>query len=236
MNKRGRGSSVVRVAAASLLALALGGCVSLLPKSAPVQLFQVGRAAPPPAGSVAAPSGPVVGVVLTSVNLPRAAMSDAILTIDGDQAAYLSGGRWTSPAAVMVREDAESAFNAQAGPIQLLPRTDFAAASALLTLDMGDFEARYDNGATAPPVVVVNIRATLSRPDGQILASRTFTVRQPAADNRIAPIAAAFDTATSQALGLVVAWTNGQAPFIPPRVGTTTSTITSTATTTTSSR
>jgi cholesterol transport system auxiliary component len=221
----------VGVVAASFLAFALGGCVSLLPKSPPVQLFQAGRAAPPPAGSVPAPSGPGVGVVLTSVNLPRAAMSDAILTINGDQAAYLSGARWTSPAAIMVQEDAESAFNAQTGPIQLLHRTDFAAASALLTLDLGDFEARYDNGAAAPPVVVVNIRATLSRPDGRPLASQTFTIRQPATDNRIAPIAAAFDTATSQALGLVVAWTNGQAPFIPQRPGATTSTITSTSTT-----
>jgi cholesterol transport system auxiliary component len=231
MNKRGKGSSA-GVFAAGLLALTLGGCVSLLPKSPPVQLFQAGRAAPPAAGTIPAPASPGVGVVLTTVHLPRAAMSDEILTVDGDQAAYLSGARWISPAAVMVQEDAESAFNAQPGPIQLLHRTDFAGASALLTLDLGDFEARYDNGAAAPPVVVVNIRATLSRPDGQTLASQTFTVRQPAADNRIAPIIAAFDTATSQALGLIVAWTNRQAPSIPPRAGATTSIITSTSTTT----
>ncbi|MHB8284861.1 MAG: ABC-type transport auxiliary lipoprotein family protein [Caulobacteraceae bacterium] len=222
-----------RLVAAAGVALALGGCVSLLPKAPPVQTFQVGRSPTPAAG--VAPSGPGVGVVLTTVSLPRAAAGDSILTITGDQTAYLAGARWSAPAAVMVQEDAESAFAAHPGPVRLLHRGDFAGASALLTLDLADFEARYDNGAGVAPAVVVSIRATLSQPSGGALASQTFTVKQPAGDNRIAPIAAAFDMATTQALGLVVAWTNGQAPLIPPKPGavTTTTSTSSTSSSTT---
>jgi cholesterol transport system auxiliary component len=232
LNTSNRGA---RLTAVGALALALGGCVSLLPKTPPVQTFQVGRS-PPPAAGVVAPADAGVGVALTSVNLPRAAMGDSILTITGEQTAYLAGARWSAPAAVMVQEDAESAFNAHPGPIRLLRRGDFGSASALLSLDLADFEARYDNGAGAPPVVVVSVRATLSRPSGEALATQTFTVKQPAADNRIAPIAAAFDMATTQALGLVVAWTNGQASLIPPRPGAATSTTSTTSTTTTPRR
>jgi cholesterol transport system auxiliary component len=217
---------------AGAMSIALSGCISLLPKTPPVQMFQVGRSPPPASGAVAA-SGPGVGVLLTTVTLPHAAMSDSILTITGDQAAYVAGARWTTPAVVMVQEDAQSAFNAHSGPVHLVQRGDFAGASALLGLDLADFEARYDNGASLPPTIVVSIRATLSRPAGEAIASQTFTVKQPAADNRIAPIAAAFDMATSQALSLVVAWTNSQAPSIPPLPGAVTSTSTTTSSTAT---
>jgi ABC-type uncharacterized transport system auxiliary subunit len=132
----------------------------------------------------------------------------------------------------MVQEDAESAFTVRPGPIRLLRRGDFGSASALLSLDLADFEARYDTPG-APPSVVVSVRATLSKPSGEALATQTFTVRQPAGDNRIAPIAAAFDMATTQALGLVVAWTNGQAPLIPGRPAAVTSTTSTTSSTTT---
>jgi len=233
MYKPNTSNRAARLVVAGGLVLTLGGCVSLLPKAPPVQTFQVGRSPPPAAGGEAL-GGQGVAVVLTTVSLPRAATGDSILTITGAETAYLAGARWSAPAAVMVQEDAQSAFNAHPGPVRLLHRSDFAGAQALLSLDLADFEARYDNGAGVPPVVVVSIRATLNKPTGEALASQTFTVRQPAVDNRIAPIAAAFDMATNQALGLVVAWTNGQASLIPPSpkaTMTTTSTTTSSTTT-----
>jgi len=62
--------------------------------------------------------------------------------------------------------------------------------------------------------VVVSLRASLTRPGGALIAAQTFTARQPAADNRVGPIVAAYDKAVIEVLGQVVAWTEGNAP--PP--------------------
>jgi cholesterol transport system auxiliary component len=205
----GRTSAMIR-RGGLLAALSLGlcGCVSLFPKSKPIQLYAFGQLPPPSAGS-AAPGA--VGVVLGGVTMPAAAVGDQILTVNGQDVAYIAGARWVVPAGVMLQGDAERAFEARGQRVRLLHRGDFGGAVALLHLDVGDFEARYDTPGAAP-TVVVSLRASLTRPGGVLIASQTFTARQPAADNRIAPIAAAYDKAVVDVLGQVVAWTDTNTP------------------------
>lgn len=110
--------------------------------------------------------------------------------------------------------DAERAFEGKGQRVRLLHRGDIGAAAALLRLDVGDFSARYDTPGAAP-TVVVSLRASLTRPGGVLIAEQTFTARQPAADNRIAPIVAAYDKAVIEVLDRVVAWTDANAPGAP---------------------
>jgi len=196
--------------AATLSALGLGlcSCVSLFPKSQPVQLYDFGQLPPPPAGTVA-PSA--IGVVLSGITMPAAAVGDQILTVTGQDVAYIAGARWVVPAGLMIQGDAQRAFEARGQRVRLLHRGDFGGAVAQLHLDVGDFEARYEAPGAAP-TVVVSLRATLTRPTGALIAEQTFTARQPAAENRIALIAAAYDKAVIDVLGQVVAWTDANAP------------------------
>jgi cholesterol transport system auxiliary component len=85
---------------AGVLAGGLGGCVSLLPKAKPAQLYRFGAAdSTPPDGAVESRSGAdKIGVVLGTVGFPRASTSDGILTVTGDQTAYIAGVRWVAPA------------------------------------------------------------------------------------------------------------------------------------------
>ena len=77
----------------------------------------------------------------------------------------------------------------------------------VLKLDVLRFEARYEQGPTAAPTVVIRVRAALNRAsDHAPIGDRTFEVKVPAADNRIGAIAGGFDQATSQVLGQVVQW------------------------------
>jgi cholesterol transport system auxiliary component len=199
--------------AAALAALGLGlcSCVSLLPKVAPVQLYDFGQRPPPQ--SIPAQAG-AVGVVLSTITMPAAAVGDQILGLTGQRAAYISGARWVVPASVMMQGDAERAFEARSQRVRLLHRGDYGGAVALLHLDVGNFEARYDTPGAAP-TVVVSLSASLTRPGGVLIAAQTFTVRQAAAENRIAPIVAAYDKATIDVLDQVVDWTNVNAPAAP---------------------
>src|SRR5208283_674438 len=77
----------------------------------------------------------------------------------------------------------------------------------VLKLDVLRFEARYDQGPTAPPTVVIRLHAALNRgEDHAPVGDRTFEVKVPASDNRIGAIATGFDQATTQVLSQVVAW------------------------------
>ena len=114
-----------RIVAASLLAVSLCGCVSLLPKQTPVQLYQFGQAAPPPPAAAGAPvvvgrGQPVLGVILAQVGFPRAATGDGLLTSRGQQAAYIASARWLTPAVLMFQEDAERAFAEHSTDVRLI--------------------------------------------------------------------------------------------------------------------
>jgi cholesterol transport system auxiliary component len=208
----GRTSAMIRrFGLLAALSLGLCDCVSLFPKSKPIQLYAFGQLPPPSAGSAGSAAPGAVGVVLGGVTMPAAAVGDQILTVNGQDVAYIAGARWVVPAGVMLQGDAERAFEARGQRVRLLHRGDFGGAVALLHLDVGDFEARYDTPGAAP-TVVVSLRASLTRPGGVLIASQTFTARQPAADNRIAPIAAAYDKAVVDVLGQVVAWTDTNTP------------------------
>ncbi len=189
---------------ALLAALALGGCVSVLPKSKPVQLSRFGAGAPageaapapPPQGLTAPPA-----VALGSVVLPRAAAGDGLLTATGDQAAYVAGARWVSPAAVLMREAAVRAFAGRPGVRLTGPD---GPSSARLDLLVTDFEADYPAPGAAP-VVRVALTATLTPRIGPAL-TRTVAVSRPAAENRLSAIVPAYDAAVRDALAQVARW------------------------------
>jgi len=73
------------------------------------------------------------------------------------------------------------------------------------------FETRYDY-AEAIPTVVVTARARLLRfPERTVVTERTFSVSQPAGENRVASIVEAYDVATRDLNSQIVGWTDTNA-------------------------
>ena len=225
--------------AASALAVALCGCVSLLPKTKPDQLYSLRPLDAAPAASAARAPG-AIGVLLVDVNFPRAALGDGILTTTGSQNAYLAQSRWVAPASVLFREAVEQAFDASQRT-RLMARGEIAGSALLLRLEVRDFQALYPGGPGSIPVVVVSMGARLTTPQGETVADTRFDVRKPAADNRVGPIVAAFNGAVGEATKGLVAWTDQAAATAPaaaqsaarvsapaPRVVTSTTTTTTT--------
>jgi cholesterol transport system auxiliary component len=177
-------------AAALTLLLGLGGCITLFPKEAP-----------------AAQGGPI-SVRVAAVDFDAAASGDRILTVDGDQVAYIGGGRWESPASQLFEESVWHAFNTAGGRTRLVGPGPGKAEYRLI-IEVSRFEARYLSGPTAAPTVVVHLHASLTRQsDLSVVADKEFDATAPASDNRVGPIVEAYDQATTQAVGDMVAWVN----------------------------
>ncbi|MBE7218063.1 MAG: membrane integrity-associated transporter subunit PqiC [Caulobacteraceae bacterium] len=203
-----RARIVAGVAAASV---ALIGCVSVLPKAAPVQLYRFGAADGAGTALVApAPGAPVVS--LGGVVLPRAAAGDGLLTVTGDEAAYVAGARWVSPAVVLMREAAVRAFMRRPG-VRLVG----ADAPAPLRLDLvvTDFDTVYPTAGAAPSVRLV-LTATLTSRAGAAV-NRVVSVVRPVSENRLRAIVPTYDMVVDDALGQVAAWTEREAVLRPPQ-------------------
>lgn len=202
-----RARGFLRLGAATAAALALSGCVSLLPKSKPAQLYRFGatHAAPAPRP----PAASTVGVFWSNGAFQRESAADRILTVTGDKVAYIAEVRWAAPAEVLFDQAVFDAFDAAGGRVRLAPRGTPAPTDFVLRVDVRDFETRYEAGPNAAPTVLVRLHATLTRDrEHTLIADQLFEARAPAADNRVGAIVAAYDKAVNDALGQLVAWTN----------------------------
>ena len=197
-----------RITAAAVLtlsALALAGCVTLFPKTKPVQLYRFGDH---PTVSTSG-TGATFGVLGTEPTFTQAAQGDRILTVTGEETAYIADARWVAPAAVLFDEAEVRAFEAAGGPARLVKRSDVAAPKLVLRLSVETFEVDYPVPGPHSPTVTVQVHAVLVRSlDRQVVAEKTFTLQKPVRENRMVGIVAAFDAATGQALSQIVDWTN----------------------------
>ena len=203
--------SLVRAAWLAAACIALAGCVSLFPKAPPAQLYRFGASEPADASAAATP-GPASGAVIGegASQFDPAASSDRILTITSKDAAYVASARWVSPASVLFDEALVRTFERTPGAPRLVPRFGLLRAPLMMNLDVQAFEARYDQGDKAAPLVVVKVRALLIKTeDRSVAGERTFTTTVRASDNRVGPIVEAFDDAVGKTLADLVAWTRG---------------------------
>ena len=206
-----RPAHVLRLALVAACAVALSGCVSLLPKSKPALLYRFGQA---PVAEAAGPTAPGarVGVFRTIGSFQREAAGDRILTVTDERAAYVARSRWVAPATILFDQALANAFEAAPGPVRLVSRGERIPAPYALRTDVRNFETRYDRGPDAAPIVVVRVRATLTRnQDNAVVAEQIFESSVRAGDNRVGAFVSAYDEATAEVLQQVVAWTSAQA-------------------------
>jgi len=187
-------------------ALALSGCISLFPKTKPVQTYRFG--AQESAAVRTAPLAPGAIVVREALlGFARAPAGDQILTSTGEETAFISGGRWTEPAMTLFDDAVSRAFDTRAQASHLLARGEVAPADYSLKLDVRVFEARYEHGPGAPPTIVVELYAGLNNhKDPTLDRDALFQARVPTSDNRIGAISAGFDAAVDKVLADLVAW------------------------------
>jgi len=197
-------SRPVRLVLAAIACLALGGCISLFPKSKPAQLYRFDGEPLPASASLPPASAKVIA--RGNMRFESAASADRVLTVTGADTAYIAGARWVSPAPVLFEESLIKAFEAGGG-VRLAEGGSAIHADDVLNLDVQTFETRYDQGEKAAPQVVVQVRAQLVRvTDRVVIGEQLFTSAQRADDNRVGPIVQAYDAAVHDVLGKLVSW------------------------------
>lgn len=203
-----RPPALLRLAVAAAAALALAGCVSLLPKTKPAHLYRFGPDAAPAEEVTAGP----VGVLFVGGSFQRESSGDRLLTVADGKVAYMAETRWAAPATVLWDEALAAAFDADPGPSRLIARGERARADYVLRVDVRAFETRYEHGPKAAPTVVVRIRAAITRTvDHSLVGEKIFEARSEAARNRVGEIVPAYDQAVGEVLKELVAWTNAHA-------------------------
>ena len=200
MIKRAGAARLAAAGAALTLAAGLAGCITLFPKEKPVQLYRFDAAVQAAQGS-----GRSFSVRTNPADFDTAAAGDQIMTVDGDQVGYVDSGRWSSPANQMFDEAVAHGFDVAGDGAHLVGPT--SKAQYRLHLAVGHFETRYTAGPTAPPTVVIIVRAVLERQsDLSLVGAQTFEADIPAGDNRVGAIVTAFDAAATKVIGDLVAW------------------------------
>ena len=190
---------------AVLALVGLEGCITVLPKEKPAQLYRFG-AGPTALDTRAAPATQIT-VRAAPTTFVRAAAGDRILTVSGDETAYIAGARWVTAANALFDDAVTRAFDAHGGQVRLLARDEPAPAAYVLKLAVQDFEVRYDHGRGAAPTVVVRLYAALAgRRTDTSGATRIFQVETPAGSNSVHAITASFDSAVDKVLGDMIAW------------------------------
>ena len=204
-----RTPAFLRLSLAATAAIVLSGCITLLPKTKPVDLYRFGGSGA--AVSASAVTG-TVGVFRASSLFQREAGGDQLVTITDGRVAYLSETRWVAPAAVLWDAAVLTAFDADPGPTRLISRGEAGKVDYVLRLDVRNFETRYDKGPKAAPSVVVRVRASLTSGSNRTLTGeRIFESQVTAADNRVSEIIPAYDRAVAEVLKEIVVWTNATA-------------------------
>lgn len=206
---------VLHLSAGLAIAAALSGC-ALLSTPDPVQNYRFGlpMAAPSTVGDTPAP----LTVSIRRIEFPQAAGDDRILGVTGLETAYIAGARWVSPASTLFDDSLKAAFANRADRIRVLGRREPGTPPLVLQVTVTTFEARYAAPGASPEVVVTaraQLRSTPERqagggairPEQGRSVERVFTVTQPAGENRVSAIVAAFDTATRDINTQIADWT-----------------------------
>lgn len=203
--------------------MALSGCVSLFPKTAPATTYKL--VAAPPAQTSAATGAPQASVLLGPIAFTRPSAQDRILTTNGLEAAYIADARWVAPAPIMFQEALASAFDNQS-VVNLATRGEAVGSDYVLRVEIRTFEAQYASGQTLSgkgkkppklkaPTVATEAHVTLVNLKQKVEASEmTFRETQAASDNRVSAIVNAYDAATTRLISDIVGWTGKTA--VPP--------------------
>ncbi len=196
---------------APLLGLLLAGC-SLLPKSAPVELYRLPSALAQPTASTGGTGNSAQRPESLRVTRPAAgnllAGQRIIVLPAGDQVSHYKGAQWSEPAPLLLRNRLLDALRQDGRIAQLSSDDRMLQADFELDGELRAFQSVYKDGL---PQVLLRLDLRLVRPATQrIVASRRFEQLQPATDVALPAVVSAFGLASDRLALEVADWSVAQ--------------------------
>ena len=194
---------------AALVFVALAcGCASFHSNQPAMQVYQLdpGFAAPaasaataPPSASPAPEAAAPTLQVLRPLAAPGLDTTEIALTRDGQRLDYYAASRWPAPLPELMQSLAVEALRASGKFRSVQPDSTAFSADLVLQLEVRRCQAVYSGDG--PPTVQVQLLATVGRrSERAILATVSADSAVAAADNRMQPVVAAFQSAVGAAL------------------------------------
>ncbi|HVZ30448.1 MAG TPA: ABC-type transport auxiliary lipoprotein family protein [Asticcacaulis sp.] len=197
--------------AVAVVAFGLSGCVNVLPKAEPIQLYRFayapetleqGKNAVTLAPRAA--DGTMAAVNIGDIRFPQEAESDRVLTTEGNAISYVAGSRWAAPARQLFVQAVSEGFARSGTTVRLDPRGP-AQAAYRLDLNVHHFESAYKHGR---PTVSIALDAQVVRlSDRAVVGQRFITADVGVRRNDMSMMADAYNEATTQAVMAMVAFT-----------------------------
>ncbi|CAM3144518.1 ABC-type transport auxiliary lipoprotein family protein [Asticcacaulis taihuensis] len=192
----------VKVAALASAALALSGCVTLLPKTKPAQLYRFGytpelvEQKAEAAGTAGRAVGMApTGIVFGTVTFPQDSAGDRIVTVEGSEVAYVAEARWTSAASGLFKDAISTGFARGSQTVTLEPRGP-TAANFRLDISVRKFETDYKRNR---PTVSVALDARLIRLSDRVVVGQKFISADiPVRKSDMSLMADGYNQATTQ--------------------------------------
>ena len=181
-----------------VLALALAGCAgSLLESSAAAPETYRLAGEPLPDRGERLP----LAIIVARPGAAPALDTDRVAVVQPDSRFdYFTGVRWSEPAPQMLQQQLVRALAADGRFEAVVAAPSRVPADLLLDVELRRFEAVYAADGSAP-VVKVEMQVSLVDPrKARRLASFVVAASSPADENRLAPVVAAFDRATAEAV------------------------------------
>jgi cholesterol transport system auxiliary component len=190
-------------------ALALTGCVTLLPKTKPAQLYRFGytpelvEQKAEAAGTAGAVGKTPVGIVFGTVTFPQDSAGDRIVTVEGSEVAYVAEARWTSGAAGLFKDAISTGFARGGQTVTLEPRGP-TAANFRLDISVRKFETDYTRNR---PTVSVALDARLIRLSDRMVVGQKFISADVAVrKSDMSLMADGYNQATTQVVSGLIAF------------------------------
>jgi cholesterol transport system auxiliary component len=183
-------------------AIALTGCVTLLPKTKPAQLYRFGytpelvEQKAEAAGTAGRAVGMApTGIVFGTVTFPQDSAGDRIVTVEGSQVAYVAEARWTSAASGLFKDAISTGFARGGQSVTLEPRGP-TAANFRLDISVRKFETDYKRNR---PTVSVALDARLIRlSDRMVVGQKFISADIPVRKSDMSLMADGYNEATTQ--------------------------------------
>ncbi|WP_019959677.1 ABC-type transport auxiliary lipoprotein family protein [Woodsholea maritima] len=186
------------------VALGLSGCISVLPKAKPHQIYRLD--APIDLGSEGLEEARLV--LIERPIAPRALINDKIaLAYPDGRIAYAAQSNWVSPVPALIQDRVMDAYAAEIPEIAAVRSEDGVRARWALRLEVRHFEALFDQGEDSAPLVRVMMRARIvDEQERSLISSRTVESEVRARSRTVSAIVEAFDGASTEVSRTLVTW------------------------------
>jgi cholesterol transport system auxiliary component len=188
-----------------VMALLLGGCISLLPDAGPgPDIYRLSKIVQ------TTPTQEVARLVLLPlVQAPRELKNNRVALVTGQQSiSYAANARWASSTPEMLQVLFADALRNQAA-IQVVYPADGINADFEVRIILQNFEAIYDQGQVSSPIAEVQILVRLiERKTRTLIAEKTISSSARSSDLRLGSIVAAIDQAAHKTATEMSFWVN----------------------------